>query len=403
MTAENHSFQINQGTGPLVDPLPFSDAEYERRMASVRARMRAENLDAFITFTPENIYYLTGHDTSGYYFLQATVVTHDMMPVNVIRRIESSNTELKSWARLATPYEDTADPIAALCFVLNELGVAGKRIGGEGEAWFVSPARYNQLRHNIERTGGELVDVVNVVENIRVIKSEEELVYIRQGARIVEQAMDAAFKKTFTGSNENEVAAVVYEILCRHGSQWAGLPCYLACGPRSGLCHSTWSGKIHETGDVAPYEINANIKRYACSLFRMAVVGQQPTGKLELHLNTVSEATENLITNLRGGMVADQAHKAVRDVFHKNGIPDKLGHRVAYGLGVSYPPDTGEGHFSQIREGDQHILEPGMVFHLVPGIVEFGKWSIGNTETVLITDGSCEVITDFPRDIYISG
>ena len=96
----------------------------------------------------------------------------------------------------------------------------------------------------LNENGGELVDVVNVVENIRVIKSEEELVYIRQGARIVEEAMDAALKKTFTGSNENDVAAAVYEILCKRGSQWAGLPCYLACGPRSGLCHSTWSGKI---------------------------------------------------------------------------------------------------------------------------------------------------------------
>ena len=402
MTEENHSFRINQGTGPLVEPLPFSDAEYERRMASVRARMRSEDLDAFITFTPENIYYLTGHDTSGYYFLQATVVTHDKMPVNVTRRIESSNTECKSWSRLVVPYEDTADPIATLCFALDELGLAGKRIGGEGDAWFVSPVRYNQLRRNIEQSGGELVDVVNVVEDIRVIKSAEELVYIRQGARIVEEAMGAALEKTFTGSNENDVAAAVYEILCKRGSQWAGLPCYLACGPRSGLCHSTWSGKIHEKGDVGPYEINANIKRYACSLFRMAVVGQKPAGKLELHLNTVSEATENLIANLRGGMVADNAHKAVRDVFHRNGIPDKLGHRVAYGLGVSYPPDTGEGHFSQIREGDRHILEPGMVFHLVPGIVEFGKWSIGITETVLITDGGCEVITNFPRDVYIS-
>ena len=402
MTEENHSFQINQGAGPLVEPLPFSDAEYERRMASVRARMRSENLDAFITFTPENVYYLTGHDTSGYYFLQATVVTHDRMPVNVTRRIESSNTECKSWSRVVAPYEDTADPIAALCFVLGELGLAGKRIGGEGDAWFVSPVRYNQLRRNIEQSGGELVDVVNIVENIRVIKSEEELVYIRQGARIVEEAMDAALKKTFTGSNENDVAAAVYEILCKRGSQWAGLPCYLACGPRSGLCHSTWSGKIHEKGDVGPYEINANIKRYACSLFRMAVVGRKPAGKLELHLNTVSEATENLIANLRGGMVADNAHKAVRDVFHRNGIPDKLGHRVAYGLGVSYPPDTGEGNFSQIREGDQHILEPGMVFHLVPGIVEFGKWSIGITETVLITEQGCEVITNFPRDVCIS-
>lgn len=155
-------------------------------------------------------------------------------------------------------------------------------------------------------------------------------------------------------------------------------------------------------GDVGPYEINSNIKRYSCALFRMAVVGQKPTGKLDLHLKTATEACENLIETLRGGIVADEAHKAVRDVFHKNGIPEKLGHRVAYGLGVSYPPDTGEGHFAMIREGDQHILEPGMVFHLVPGIVEFGEWTCGNTETVHITENGCEVITNYPRDIYIS-
>ena len=60
--------KIQEGSGPLVDRLPFDDAEYRRRLDGVRAAMAKQDIAAFISFTPENIYYLTGHDTPGYYF-----------------------------------------------------------------------------------------------------------------------------------------------------------------------------------------------------------------------------------------------------------------------------------------------------------------------------------------------
>src|SRR4051812_24914243 len=83
--------QILEGTQPLVAALPFSEAEFQRRLDGLRATMRADGLDAFISFTPENLYYLTGHDTPGYYFYQACLVTLDHKPVNVLRRIETTN------------------------------------------------------------------------------------------------------------------------------------------------------------------------------------------------------------------------------------------------------------------------------------------------------------------------
>ena len=63
------SFAIREGTGALLEPLPFSNAEYQRRLDGVRTSMARKGLDVFISFAPENLYYLTGHDTSGYYFL----------------------------------------------------------------------------------------------------------------------------------------------------------------------------------------------------------------------------------------------------------------------------------------------------------------------------------------------
>jgi hypothetical protein len=81
--------RIDEGTGPLVDALPFSDAEFRGRLDRVRRTMAARDLAAFISFTPENIYYRTGHDTPGYYFYQACVVTPNRPPINVLRRIEN--------------------------------------------------------------------------------------------------------------------------------------------------------------------------------------------------------------------------------------------------------------------------------------------------------------------------
>ena len=68
------------GTGPLVAPLPFTAAEYDRRLAAIRADMAAAGLDAFVAFGPENINWLTGHDTPAYQYLQACVVTADADP-----------------------------------------------------------------------------------------------------------------------------------------------------------------------------------------------------------------------------------------------------------------------------------------------------------------------------------
>src|ERR1700687_2816265 len=106
-------FGVTEGTGALVEELPFSNTEYERRLALLRAAMDRAEVDVFISFTPENIYYLTGHESPGYYFYQACVVTGDALPVNVLRRIETTNTLWRSWSRRVVSYQDREDPIEA--------------------------------------------------------------------------------------------------------------------------------------------------------------------------------------------------------------------------------------------------------------------------------------------------
>ena len=392
--------KIQEGAGPLVTPLPFGDAEYQRRLDGVRAQMADKGLDAFVSFTPENIYYLSAHDTPGYYFYQAMVVTRDRGPINVLRRIETTNTLGRGWTRLAVGYEDREDPVDKTLGLLHELGVAGKTVGAEAESWFVSPKRYAQLQRGVEQAGGSLTDASWTIESLRVIKSPDEIAYIRQGCRVVEAATRVGIAATREGTDENEVAAQIVGELIRQGGEYAGLPPFITSGPRTSMVHSTWDRRVFQRGDVLNFELPGVVKRYTAALFRCGSVGQ-PSDEVRRQTDLVIESLEAVIAAMKPGVTSGEAHEERKRVFAKHGEAHRVGHRTGYSVGVNYPPDWGEGHIMSIWEGDQRPLRAGMTFHLVPGFYDLGRHGIVVSETVLVTESGAECITQFPRDLFV--
>ncbi len=392
--------RIQEGTGALVDTLPFSDAEFQRRLHNTRQAVASHDLAAFISFSPENIYYLTGHDTPGYYFYQACVITPDRPPINVLRRIETTNTLARSWSRLAVGYEDREDPVDATLGLLHELGVVGKMVGAEADSWFVSPRRYAKLRKGIEQAGGRLADVSDVVEEQRVVKSVEELVHIRVAARAAERAMRTAIDVSREGTTENEVAAATSAELIRAGAEYAGLPPFITSGPRTSLCHSTWGGRTYVAGDVLNYELPGVVRRYCAALFRCGTVGK-PSEEIASRAAVVREALERVISTIKPGATSGEVHSASKQVFRKHGLGAMLGHRTGYSVGINYPPDWGEGQIMSIWDGDERPLRRGMTFHLVPGVYDLGRYTLIISDTVLVTEHGCEVITNFSRDLFV--
>ncbi len=393
--------RIEEGTGPLVGTLPFSETEFRRRMDNTRRAMAARDLAAFISFTPENIYYLTGHDTPGYYFYQACVVTPERPPINVLRRIETTNTLGRTWSRLAVGYEDRQDPVEATLGLLHELGVSGRMVGAEADAWFVSPKRYLQLQQGVEKAGGRFVDASRLIEEQRVIKSDEELAHIRTGARAAEAAMRVAIGASRAGTTENEVAGAMSAELIRAGGEYAGLPPFITSGPRTSLCHSTWAGRTFVAGDVLNYELPGVVKRYCAALYRCGTVGR-PSDEVARRGAIVREALERVLEAIRPGATSGEAHNASKAVFQKYGLGHLLGHRTGYSVGINYAPDWGEGHIMSIWDGDERPLRTGMTFHLVPGFYDLGRYGIIISETVLVGRTGCEVITNFPRELFVA-
>jgi Xaa-Pro dipeptidase len=76
--------------------------------------------------------------------------------------------------------------------------------------------------------------------------------------------------------------------------------------------------------------------------------------------------------------------------------------RTGYSIGCSYPPDWGEGHIIDIKKNDPRILESGMVFHIPPVLRVLNKYGTGISETVVVTDYGCEVLTNFDRELFVT-
>jgi Xaa-Pro dipeptidase len=385
---------IQTGRGELIQPLPFSQGEYDRRLEAVRAGMHAQGLDAFVSFGPENIHWLTGHDTPAYHYLQACVVTHHMSPVNLLRGIEVTNTLSRTWSRQAVAYADHEEPMAVLADLLDELTGAGQRIGVESDGFFVSPRRFDLLRR---RLGARLV-AAQLVEPLRLVKSAEELAHIRAAARITGAAMRAAIATAADGVNENAIAAEVWRVLVSQGGEFPGLPPFIVSGPRTSLGHATWAGRVLGRGDALAFEIPGVVQRYVAPLFRCGSVGA-PSPAMRRLEEAVLASLEVLIANLRPGIVAADLHEMSAASFRRHGY--EVGHRSGYSVGVNYAPDWGEGNLLSIQPGEQRALEPGMVFHLVPGIYVPGEHVVVISETVAVTATGCERITDVPRELFV--
>ena len=113
--------------------LVFSQDEFRSRLVRLQAELAKKDLGGMLIHTPENIFYLTGYQSPGYYMYQCLVVPASGNPVLVLRRGELSNVQTYSWlpGDLVRTYDDTNDPVALTADTVREMGIAASGLGLE--------------------------------------------------------------------------------------------------------------------------------------------------------------------------------------------------------------------------------------------------------------------------------
>ena len=378
--------------------LAFKPSEYQHRYELVLDNMKNAGLDALLVHCPENITYLTGYETPGYYGYHCLVIVRGQQPVLVGRRIEMrTNVPEFSWLTQTESVEDHQIPIESTSKIIEKLGMARRKIGIEKSSWFFPVNEYEALRARLPRA--DLRDGSGRIEAARLIKSEAEVRMIRRAVAIADKATLAGIRVTKAGTTEDRIAAAVYKKWCEEGSEYTGLPNFIASGKRSGLCHSTWRGRKLNTNDHCIFEIAASKNRYAGAVFRVATVGRVKPIIRRLS-DTSIEALLAVIDAIRPGIISEEVDKVGRDIIKRAGFGKHHHHRLGYSIGLNQPPDWGEGQIMSIRRGEQRMLQTNMTFHLVPGCLIAGELGIVNSATVRVTKTGCEVLNSIPLKLF---
>ncbi|WP_297842075.1 ectoine hydrolase DoeA [uncultured Roseibium sp.] len=387
--------------------LPFSSAEYQRRLDLVRSDMSKRGIDVLFLEDPSNMAWTTGYDGWSFYVHQGVVVFLDEEPIWWGRRQDANGARRTVWmddARVAS-YADhfiqssERHPMQDLARLLELRGYGNKKIGVELENYYFSAKAFLTLQN--ELPNAEFIDATSMVNWLRAVKSDEELVFMRKAARISEKIMDGVLERVVPGMRKADLVAEIYADAIRGlDDAWGDYPAIvplLPSGADASAPHLTWDGRFMQEGEATFFELSGCFRRYHAPLCRTVFLGKPEQYLLDAEKALV-EGLEAGLDTARAGNTAGDIARALAKPLEAAGI--ERGARAGYPIGISYPPDWGERTIS-IREEDNTVLKPGMTFHFMPGLWMDG-WGLEITESILIKEnGPAECLCNRPRRLFV--
>lgn len=388
------TFEETVKTFPSGIESVFPKEEVDSRIKALRRLMVEKGIDLLLVTGPENIFYLSGQQTPGYYTFQCLSVPVEGEPFHVLRSLEVINCRANTYLEEIIGYADNANPAEILADALKKRGWLGKRVAADRKSWFLTVDFFDRLTKSI----GELTDGSGVVEQLRVVKSPLELDQIKKAAAACDAGLKAGIEAVKVGATENDIAAAVMAAMISAGSEYLGMEPLISAGPRSGIPHATWRRRKIAQADMVIMEPAACYNRYHVARFQAVAVGRVPSLAYEMQ-RVCEEGLKAALEKMKPGNRCCQPHEACQSVIDRAGYTDGFRKRAGYSSGISFAPDWGEGNILSLYFGVEDELKPGMVFHVPITLREYGKFTTAVSETVVITETGNLVLSKLPRGL----
>jgi Xaa-Pro dipeptidase len=386
---------------------PFPPGEYQQRIDKTRASMSERGIDILLSTNPANMAYLTGYDGWSFYVHQLIVLSQDAaQPLWIGRGMDANAAKVTTWLDHANifGYPDdyvqstTKHPMNFVADLLASKGWDRGIVGVEMDTAYFTAACYQNLAHDLPNA--TLVDAGTLVNWVRVIKSANELDYMRQAARIIEKTMGTGVDMVKPGVRQCDAVAAIYASMIsgtrEFGGDYSSICPMLPTGVGTSTPHLTWTDAPFKRGEATILELAGVRRRYHCPMARTVHLGKPPQ-RLADTAEIVIEGLANAIAAAKPGVICEEVEAAWRRTIERHGIVKDS--RIGYSTGLNYPPDWGEGTLS-LRPGDHTVLEPDMTLHVIPG-VWLDDWGIEISECIHITENGAQPFCDFPRELIV--
>lgn len=395
----------NHSMGHNRHDLIFPMKEFKMRLDRVRAKMVEKELDAFLITTPENIFYLTGYQTLGYWYFQALIIPSDAPPYMVLRGLEQPNVDGRTYLAKSYPYRDHEEPINYLKQSFEDHGLMDKTIGIELHSYFLRNTEFKQINNSIPKATWK--DVSGTIEDMRVVKSNLELEKLKKAGMFTQLGMLDALNQAEIGKTENHVAAAFYNGAIIAGGHYMAMPPFVASGPRSYLAHATFMNRTLQPNEFILLEGAGCFERYHAPSMRTIFLGRPEPWYKEIE-EVLITALKNTIKSMKPGVTAHEVNSVNQSYIQQNPFGGKQTSRTGYSVGTAFAPDWGEGHIISLMENNHTPLQTNMVFHVLSYIEipesKYAKESrFGISDTVYVTPEGGVSLVKLPYEIKFVG
>lgn len=339
--------------------LHFTREEFAERRARACDRLAAAGLDGLLCFRPESQYWLTGYDTFGYVYFQCLYLGADGRTMLLSRSADLRQAWLTSDVEDVRIWEDRegADPAAELREILRQLGCANAALGVEYEAYALTARNGKRLDAALDGFC-TLTDASTLVSELRLVKSDAEIAYVRKAAELADAAWDAALPLIGPGAFEGDLLAAMQGAVFRGGGDYSGNEFVIGSGQHALLCRYQTGRRHLDPRDQLTLEWAGVYKRYHAALMRTVAVGTPPPAQAEL-AEAAHDAIRAVEDKLRPGNTFGEAFQAHAETLDAHGLADARLNACGYSLGTTFAPNWMD--WPMLYRGNPVELRPGMV------------------------------------------
>ncbi|SKA81895.1 Xaa-Pro aminopeptidase [Caloramator quimbayensis] len=352
----------------------------EKRIARFRQQFETLGIDAALIISDVNRNYLTGFTGDESF---AIITKNKAFFITDSRYTEQAKKQVKNFEIIEYKPPSVQEYIKKIVLD-NEI----KRIGFEEDR--ISFSEYEKYKETLE--GIELIKLNGAVENLRIIKDEEEIELISKAAQIADDAFLHILNFIKPNMTEKDVALELEFFMRQKGASKLSFDSIVASGNRSSLPHGVASDKVIEKGDFLTLDFGCIYEGYCSDMTRTIVIGKADDKQKEIY-NIVLEANKEALEAIKPKMACCEIDKIARDIISNKGYGDRFGHGLGHGVGREIHEQPRLSAFSKA------VLEKGMVVTDEPGIYipEYGGVRI--EDLVLVTEDGYKVLSKSSKEL----
>jgi Xaa-Pro aminopeptidase len=356
----------------------------KQRIKKLQKALQRRKLDAVLITEPHNRRYLSGY----------TATDHGIQETAGVLLIPKKG---KPWlltdSRFALQAEEEAQGFTVelykkgLYALLKKLLPALKVRHLGFESHYFLHSSFEKLQEMTEKIKVEPVPLLDLVERMRMIKTEEEIQQIKKSVLLNEQVFQAVHKTIAPGMTEIDIALDLEQTMRKMGAESPSFETIVAFGSNAAKPHAVPTNRVLQDGEIVLIDMGLVLDGYCSDMTRTVVVGK-PKKKFLQRLRVVRKAQLAGIKAIRDGAICREVDQAARKVIVDAGYGDFFGHSLGHGVGLAVHEAPGLGPRNRKK------LQTGMIVTIEPGIYLPDWGGIRLENMAVVREDGCELLNE---------